>query len=178
MTGVAVGETAFRTFLARVKAGLMITLVEKHDLHSDWAESGTPEFHDKPSPAFHTQESTSAAAILIVEDDQTIRETLADILEFEGYTVATVPNGLEALTYLRGNPAPKLILLDLMMPQMSGWELRIRQMQEPKLASIPVVILSGVQDLRQQATTLSVAAYLAKPIDMSLLFAAVRRYCG
>ena len=156
----------------------MISLIEKQDFFSGTGEGGRPVFFDKPSPRSVVPGRSEAAAILIIEDDDTIRETLADILEYEGYTVSTAPNGSEALTYLQTNPAPHLILLDLMMPEMSGWEMRSQQLQEPKLAAIPVVILSGVHDLRQQATTLASAGYLPKPLDVNRLLATVRRYCG
>ena len=157
---------------------MMISLIERQDLLSDTSGSERTRLLDIPAPGSVAPGESTAAAILIVEDDDTIRETLADLLEFEGYTVATTSNGSEALTYLQTNPAPALILLDLMMPEMSGWEMRSRQLREPKLAAIPVVILSGVHDLRQQATTLAAAGYLPKPLDVNRLFTVIRRYCG
>jgi CheY-like chemotaxis protein len=115
--------------------------------------------------------------ILIVEDEAAIRETLAEILEDEGYTVARAPNGQEALAYLRSNDPPRLILLDLMMPVMNGWQFRAQQQQTPELAPIPVLIISGEGSLDQKAASLHVAGSMPKPIDVSALLEHVERYC-
>ncbi|MBC7545053.1 MAG: response regulator, partial [Candidatus Sericytochromatia bacterium] len=88
-------------------------------------------------------EQASRGGILIVEDDIDIRETLAEILADEGYSVASAANGLDAISYLQTEAMPCVILLDLMMPVMSGWEFRAKQQQDPTLAGIPVVVLSG-----------------------------------
>src|SRR5688572_8496646 len=82
--------------------------------------------------------------ILIVDDDASIREALASLLEDEGYTAAGVANGLQALTLLRqSEELPCLILLDLMMPVMNGWEFLNEQQQELRLAEIAVVVFSA-----------------------------------
>src|SRR4051812_39456009 len=93
-----------------------------------------------------TQTQQSRHCILIVEDDTELRETLGEILQEEGYHVAGVGNGREALDHLRQSDPPCLILLDLMMPVMSGWEFRDQQRQDPDLAGVPVAILSGVRN--------------------------------
>ncbi len=115
--------------------------------------------------------------ILIVEDDADIREDLAALLKEEGYSVATATNGLEALERLRSDPLPCVILLDLMMPVMSGWDFRAKQLADPTLASVPVVLLSAATDLRRHAEQLKVADYLAKPIQLDRLFKTVERHC-
>ena len=76
-------------------------------------------------------------SILIVEDEDPIRSVLTEILEDEGYRVASVRNGLEALTYLRQHAHPRLILLDLGMPVMTGWEFREEQQRDQAIARIP-----------------------------------------
>src|SRR5207248_348981 len=89
-----------------------------------------------------TQPANPAAGVLIVEDDASSREGLADALRAESYTVATARNGREAFAYLRSQGRPNLILLDLDMPEMDGWEFRDRQLRNPALASIPVVLMT------------------------------------
>ena len=115
------------------------------------------------------------AKILVVEDDLVIQENLAALLADEGYEVVCASNGQEALELLSRSGMPRLILLDLMMPVMSGWELRAKLLQNDQLAQIPVVILSAVSDLRDQANTLAAAAYVEKPIALDALFSCVQQ---
>src|SRR4051794_28574938 len=92
----------------------------------------------------------SSKLILVVDDDPDLRDTLGQILEDEGYSVAAASNGREALAYLRERPAPSLILLDLMMPVMDGWQFRSEQRLDSVLAKIPVLVISasgtGIED--------------------------------
>ena len=123
--------------------------------------------------------SQATKTILIIDDERGIRSALADLLEDEGYKVATVGSGREALDYLHHNPdSPSLILLDLLMPEMSGIEFRIHQQKEPRLAEIPVVVMSANLLLAQATDVLGVAEYLQKPFDMDILMSAVIRHCG
>jgi CheY-like chemotaxis protein len=93
--------------------------------------------------------------ILIVEDDAPIREMLVEILEDEGYPVQGASNGQEAFAALRTIPTlPKLVLLDLMMPVMDGWTFRQKQLQDPLLRGIPIIVLSAVFELHRQAATI------------------------
>src|SRR5438105_3128734 len=91
--------------------------------------------------------------ILVVEDDPMIREVLAGLLVDEGYEVDEAAHGLEGLERLRAC-RPDLIVLDLMMPVMDGWNFRDRQRQLADCADVPVVVLSAVRDLEQQAVRL------------------------
>jgi CheY-like chemotaxis protein len=116
--------------------------------------------------------------VLIVEDDAGIRETLAEILQEEGYQVIGVANGLEGINYLRSAAPTCIILLDLMMPVMNGWEFRSQQQGDPALARIPVVIISGDGNVQQKAASLNAAGYLSKPIDLDRLLATVAQHCG
>jgi CheY-like chemotaxis protein len=117
--------------------------------------------------------------ILIVDDDSSIREMLRVFLELKGYTVASAINGQDALDYLGQSPEPpQLILLDLMMPVMSGAEFRAAQRQNPSLASIPVALISADANLRDSAPILNAEAYLSKPIDFDLLLATIERFSG
>jgi CheY-like chemotaxis protein len=110
----------------------------------------------------------SRGSILIVEDDLDIREALAEALGFEGYDVLLAENGQEALDVLRVGPLPHVILLDLLMPVMNGWEFRQEQLADPALAGIPVVVVSASApgDARPDR-------YLPKPFSIDELLVAV-----
>ncbi|HLL53663.1 MAG TPA: response regulator, partial [Myxococcaceae bacterium] len=116
-----------------------------------------------------------AEGILIVEDDPDIRMDLAELLESAGYSVLTASNGQDALARLQGGVMPCLILLDLMMPVMNGWDFRAQQLKSPSFADIPVLVLSGASDVEHHATSLGVAGFIAKPIPLDRLFAEVER---
>ncbi|MCP3167834.1 ATP-binding protein [Myxococcus qinghaiensis] len=111
--------------------------------------------------------------ILVVDDDVDIRATLSDYLEDEGYSVAGAANGREALEYLRAHPSTSVILLDLMMPVMDGFRFRSEQKNDPKVASIPVVVMTarGAVDPR----TLDVQDVIAKPLNLTKLMEAIAR---
>jgi CheY-like chemotaxis protein len=114
-------------------------------------------------------------SILIVEDEHDIREVLTEILEDEGYTVDSVQNGLEALAFLRKHH-PQLILLDLGMPVMTGWEFRDQQQRDPALADIPVIVMSATPHLSQTAAALQAADCLDKPIELNALLEMVEHH--
>lgn len=115
--------------------------------------------------------------VLIVEDDTDLRDALSQILEDEGYRVGSAEHGLDALERLRDGTKPCLILLDLTMPVMNGWQFRAEQRQDPDIASIPVVVISAGANLAEQVQPLGVQDYLRKPIQLGQLLATVRRYC-
>ncbi|MBC8078207.1 MAG: response regulator [Chloroflexales bacterium] len=115
--------------------------------------------------------------ILIVDDDAAIRAMVSDLLTDEGYAVASAADGQEALAYLDQQDAmPCVIVLDLMMPRMNGWEFRAAQQQHPIFATIPVVVLSARLDSVDSA--IDVAERLAKPINVDRLLSAVHRHCA
>ena len=116
--------------------------------------------------------------VLVVEDDSDIRFGLAVVLEDEGYQVITAADGREALDVLRTGPVPPcLILLDLMMPRMDGWQFRTEQRRDPALASVPVVILSAAGDLAAHTANLGAAAVLQKPINISEMLGLIQHHC-
>jgi CheY-like chemotaxis protein len=117
--------------------------------------------------------------VLVIEDDADIRFGITVILEDEGYAVATAANGREALAYLRSAAGkPCLILLDLMMPGMNGWEFRAEQRRDPSLAGIPVLVVSAAADLAARAAPLGATAVIQKPINVADLLDVVQRCCG
>ena len=124
-----------------------------------------------------------AGNVLIVEDDPDVREMLATLLDTEGFHAVAAEDGLEALHLLRAlrhraPQTPCLILLDLMMPRLSGNEFRRAQLGDPTVATVPVAVMSGAIDLEQRAASLGAVATLSKPIDCDLLLKVVRRYCA
>ena len=120
--------------------------------------------------------------VLLVEDDRDTREVLTLILEGEGFTVTQASDGLDALDRLgelrRTDPeAPYAIVLDYMMPRLSGAEFRQRQMADPQLAAVPVILVSAVAELARRAQALRPFAVLQKPVDPDELSDTVRRAC-
>jgi len=116
-------------------------------------------------------------SVLVVEDDPELLNSLSEVLESEGYRVACARHGLEALGRLRGGARPSVILLDLMMPIMNGWQFRYEQRQDSDLSKIPVVVVSAKSDSRQHAEWLEADGYISKPIDLNVLFGTLSRYC-
>lgn len=114
--------------------------------------------------------------VLIVEDDAAVGTSLLEALREEGYAADWVTNGRDALAYLRARPAPRLILLDLMMPVMDGQEFRAEQLRDPALAGIPVVVLSGDGRAPEKASGLNADGFLRKPVTLETLLALVERY--
>ncbi len=114
--------------------------------------------------------------LLVVDDDHDIRVSLQDALEMEGYRVATATTGREALESLQSGLRPDLILLDLMMPDISGWTFRAWQRSHEEFASIPVVIVSGQGLSAAEVARLGVEGYLPKPLDLDELLATVARF--
>jgi CheY-like chemotaxis protein len=117
------------------------------------------------------------ADILIIEDDDDIREILAEMLTDRGYPVVTACNGAEGLAAMRAGPVPCMVLLDLMMPIMDGWTLRAEMLADPALAQIPVVVVSGAADLESKTSELKAARVLTKPVKWPVLLDSVRAYC-
>ena len=118
------------------------------------------------------------ASILLVEDDDDIRQAMTIFLEGAGYRVVEAKDGEEALRLLRASVSRFcLVLLDLFMPVKNGWEFRAEQVADPAIAHVPVVVVSADRNARQKADTLGALDYLVKPIDFDRLLGAVAEYC-
>jgi signal transduction histidine kinase len=111
--------------------------------------------------------------LLVVDDDLDLRSSLVGLLLGEGYEVASCEDGREGLEMLRTLPAPDLLILDLRLPGMDGWELRVRQRADPALASIPVLVVSA--DRSAQAAAIDADGYLAKPFAAAELLREIER---
>lgn len=118
-----------------------------------------------------------SCSVLIVDDDPDILETTRFVLECAGHRVSTAANGTEALACLHGEAAPCVILLDLMMPVMNGWEFRVEQARDPGLAAIPVIVVTGAGKAVAGAASLGTVCFLEKPVDIATLLSMVALHC-
>jgi CheY-like chemotaxis protein len=112
--------------------------------------------------------------VLVVEDERTIRTSIAGYLEDAGYTVDEADNGAEALERMRV-ALPDVVVLDLLMPVMGGRAFMQAAREEPRLATVPVILLSAAHDLARAAEQMQPRASLAKPVDLDVLLAVVDR---
>jgi CheY-like chemotaxis protein len=113
------------------------------------------------------------APILVVDDDPELRETLGELLGEEGYDTRLAENGKRALEFLRRGGRPSLILLDLMMPEMNGWQFREEQLKDEELRDIPVVVMTASRGLVKEA--IPVQEILFKPVGLGEIIEAVER---
>jgi DNA-binding response OmpR family regulator len=111
------------------------------------------------------------AAVLVVDDETDIREAVSEVLADEGFEVYGAQDGAEALRKARAHH-PVLVLLDLMMPGMNGWEFRAAQMDDPELSRIPVIVLSALGHV----AGMDADGYIQKPFEMDELISAVRQH--
>ena len=124
-----------------------------------------------------TLPAAAQCPVLIVEDDADLRQMMAQVLNLEGFHAVTVANGREALEYLEDHrPKPDLILLDLNMPVMDGWEFRRKQRANPNVADVPVIVVSALDPSRVE--DVAADAFLKKPLDFDRLLQLVHDYCG
>lgn len=128
-------------------------------------------------PADRQSPTVERARVLVVDDDDFVREVIVSILQLAGFDVVEAGGGAEGLKILRADRTVCLVLLDLMMPDMDGWRFRHEQREDPRLAEIPTVIITGgalSADLDEQ---LKAADYLAKPVEREVLVSVAARYC-
>jgi CheY-like chemotaxis protein len=124
----------------------------------------------------HGDEDGEGPAILVVEDDEDAREAMVALLQMKGYRAVPAGNGREALDYLEEAPAPDLIILDLWMPVMDGWHFRSEQIKNPRLAHIPVIVVTA-RDTKEdviKASRLGAIDFLVKPIKEDVLIRKVQ----
>lgn len=112
--------------------------------------------------------------VLIIEDEPQIRESLKEALEMEGHNVSTACNGREALQLLKKIESPSLILLDLFMPVMSGYEFLIEKTDQEDIKNTPVVVVSAAGNGIEGS---GISGFLRKPVDLDKLYAVVDRHC-
>jgi CheY-like chemotaxis protein len=116
--------------------------------------------------------------ILVVEDDDIIRDTLLDFLDDNGYQAEGAVHGADALAKLQGaDVSTCLIVLDLMMPVMDGQTFREEQLRDPNLSTIPVVVISAYKDVAATVRAMKVDSYLPKPLKLGEFLSVVQRHC-
>lgn len=127
------------------------------------------------SAALEPVPHASGTRVLIVDDDLDVRSALAEILELRGYTVDCAGNGREALEHLRTSPAlPAVIILDVLMPVMDGWQFLAEQKKDPALTGIPVMVVTAMRN----AEKFDAAATFHKPVEVDRLLAALVHLCS
>ena len=121
------------------------------------------------------RDAAKRCLVAIVEDDSEFRTMLRELLEEEQYRVIAVANGAEALETLRGDTIPNVILLDVSMPVMDGFDfLRFRN-EDPQLSAVPVVLVTNAKP--HERPTIGVNDVVRKPIDIDEILFAIKRYC-
>lgn len=118
----------------------------------------------------------SGCDILLVEDDRDVRDSMVEALEEAGYTVLGAEDGLEALRLLQRH-LPRVILLDLMMPNMDGFQFRVEQKKRAEWARIPVVVITAEGRVDERAPSIDTAELLPKPIKLERLLEVARTHC-
>lgn len=115
--------------------------------------------------------------ILLVDDNRDVLDSLAQLLEAQGYTTDVAENGQEALEKLHEGRPPCLVVTDLRMPVMSGWELRDEMKKDQELADLPVVVVSANPMTQIDEKRLDAVACLQKPLDFMQLLRVLNKYC-
>lgn len=131
---------------------------------------------DQPS---YTRDGSDTARkdVLVVDDEPYLCDLIADVLEAEGHTARKASHGLEALERVREHK-PDLILLDLMMPIMDGWEFVQALRAMPQFASIPVVVITAHYQIGRTQQELNARAIITKPFDIDQIGEVVRTYAS
>jgi len=134
-----------------------------------------PSSRERSTTSVSEREAAKRCLVAIVEDDSEFRNMLRELLEEEQYRVIAVANGAEALETLRGETVPNVILLDVSMPVMDGFDfLRFRN-EDPRLAAVPVVLVTNAKP--HERPTIGVNDVVRKPIDIDEILFAIKRYC-
>lgn len=118
---------------------------------------------------------SAAKRVMIIEDDNDIRGSIAELLTDAGIPTIQAENGLQALNLLAQGEMPALILLDLMMPVMDGFKFREQQLIDPKVSGIPVIVMSADGNVADKQARTAALAYLRKPIDIQDLLEVVKK---
>lgn len=128
-----------------------------------------------PGVAAPDREAAQPCLVAIVEDDAEFRNMLRELLEEEQYRVIALANGAEALATLRGDLMPNVILLDVSMPVMDGFDFLRHRNEDPQLSAVPVVLVTNAKP--HERPTAGVSDVVRKPIDIDEILFAIKRYC-
>jgi CheY-like chemotaxis protein len=154
----------------------LYVLLELDNLSAGRFSCGKTHRSIRSSITRHCITSGMAGPILVVEDRRVIREGMVRALSHEGFVGIPAANGQEALDYLKGGGEASVIVLDMTMPVMNGWAFRKEQQDDPQIATIPTIILSGLENRPVEGAV--PAAILQKPVDIDALVTVIRSLCG
>ena len=115
--------------------------------------------------------------VLVIDDEDDVRHSIVRHLERAGFDVLEVRNVIEALELLRSDGDIRVVLLDLMMPGLTGWQFREEQLRDPGIAKVPTIVLTGQNVERRDRQRLRVTDFLVKPVPPDLLIRVVGKYC-
>jgi len=111
--------------------------------------------------------------VLVVDDIPESREVIVEVLEIYGYAAVGASSGKEALEYLHQSPPPRLIITDLMMPVMNGWDFLDAKRKIKHLSNVPVLVLSAIPEPKVEADHV-----MLKPVDIDMLLTVIKPYAG
>lgn len=135
-----------------------------------------PAVRERSNASASDREAAKRCLVAIVEDDSEFRNMLRELLEEEQYRVVAVANGAEALEKLRGETVPNVILLDVSMPVMDGFDFLRFRSEDPQLAAVPVVLVTNAKP--HERPTTGVNDVVRKPIDIDEILFVIKRYCA
>jgi CheY-like chemotaxis protein len=115
--------------------------------------------------------------VLVIDDDEGVRTAMRRHLQHAGFDVISAASGAEGLALMQSDSSICLVLLDMIMPAMDGWGVRRRQMDDPRLAKVPAIILTGAPLPSLVHDQLKAADYLLKPVGHAHLISVVSNYC-
>lgn len=166
VAGVVSALDLLRSYATR--AGFVVPLTRDHSAgrsSEDGKNQPMPSAFDRPK------------MVLVVDDDMDSRDAILETLRTAGYTAHCATNGKEAMDQLETGVRPSVILLDLMMPIMDGWQFLAERARKPRLSSIPVVVLSAYGNPARSDSDMTIADYLQKPFGLDRLLTTVDRHC-
>src|SRR5256885_14333765 len=131
---------------------------------------------ERSSSTVSDREAAKRCLVAIIEDDTEFRNMLRELLEEEQYRVVAVSNGAEALSLLQGETLPNVILLDVSMPVMDGFDFLRHRNEDPQLSAVPVVLVTNAKP--HERPTVGVSDVVRKPIDIDEILFAIKRYCA
>ena len=138
---------------------------------------GHPWGDDDRDPSASRSQPQGPGRVLIIDDEPDVRELFRDILQGAGFDAVLAASGAEGLEILRADSRIRVVLLDLLMPEMDGWRFRHHQLSQPRYAAIPTVIVTGAPLGGAAHEQLQAADYLSKPVTRERLIGTVAKYC-
>jgi CheY-like chemotaxis protein len=138
---------------------------------------GPPWGDDERDPPTTRSQPQGPGRVLIIDDEADVRELFRDILQGAGFEAVAAESGAAGLEILQSDPRIRVVLLDLLMPEMDGWRFRHHQLSQPRYAAIPTVIVTGAPLGGAAHEQLQAADYLSKPVTRERLIGTVAKYC-